>query len=114
MRRLRRLTRKYICLDFLAHIAWEVGVCVVGVIGICVAIFTGDTTAALNTGGRVVLAACALLFVWWVATDAKKAADRLCGKPSEKDSLESSDTETQQPEDVSQTAGLHERPPWMG
>lgn len=50
MEKMRRLAKKLICLDFAVSIAWAVGVCVVGAGGVCVAIFSGDTSTAGEDG----------------------------------------------------------------
>ena len=80
MRIMRRLAKNVICVDFWLNLSWEAGLCLIGLIGAAVFVLVGEYNRALDLGGRVLAGVGCLAFVWWVAKDAKRHADRIRNK----------------------------------
>ena len=79
MRKMRRLAKKLICLNFWLTFAWEVASCLVAAAGLALAIWAGDYSRALETAGVLLAGVGLLAFIYWIARDVRKQAARLSG-----------------------------------
>jgi len=74
---MQRFAKTLICLDFWTQISWVAVACLLGFVGVVIALVAGDVSEAIRIGGSVIAGVCFLGFVWWVANDARKYAKRL-------------------------------------
>jgi len=105
-RKLRNWARTFIYLDMLFYAVWCVVAATFGTLFLIVAVIQGDWERSLSLLGTAAGSAAILGFFYWVYRDARKASKEM--RRQRRQSRPRPDG------DMSDVAGLPQRPPWMG
>ena len=106
LRKLREWGKTFICLDLLFTLAWYVVTATSSLLVLIVVLIRGEYDQVPALLGAILGSVAFLWFASWLARDARKASKALRQQRKKR--------KPRPDGDMSDVAGMSERPPWMG